>query len=105
MTEVARALLAHKWAHELAEHTGRSVGVVEADGLSAFDFKPRGIRIAYDDGSVVTFRWAFFVRSATEPNLIAVFTEHCGYHEFSLGPEDKVEYCELSSQPSASTKS
>jgi hypothetical protein len=94
MTEVARTVLAIKWANELAERTGRSVVEIESEGLTAGDFEPAGIKISYEDGSVVAFRWAFLVRSSAEPGLVAIFTEHCGYHEFLLCPEDVVGVCE-----------
>ena len=93
MTEAARKVLVREWANELAGRTGRSVAAIEAEGLVAGDFSPHGFKISYEDGSVVAFRWAFFLRSAAQPNLVAAFTEHCGYHEFVLGEEDLVESC------------
>ncbi len=47
------------------------------------DFPPHTIKIELMDGSVVEFRYAFFLTNY-EKKAIAVLTEHCGYHVFPM---------------------
>lgn len=64
--------------------------VVERSGgrfktLGAADFPPgQTVDIRFPDGSVATFRNAFFVVDERRQEL-GVFTEHCGHHIFPLG--------------------
>lgn len=81
-------------ADDLALKIGRSADEVRQKGLSANDFTPNcTVEIEFEDGSTVKFKYAFFVEN-TEEQIIAVFTEHCGYHVFnSLGTKVLVEKC------------
>lgn len=88
--ELERSVCLNRWLPQLAERTGRPVASLKADGLGAGDFLPDGVRIDFDDGSLVHFRWAFWVEDAARPGKVAVFTEHCGYHEFSLSRDDRI---------------
>lgn len=52
--------------------------------LSASDFGVgSNIHLRFDDGSYAFFKYAFCLTDE-EWNEIVVFTEHCGYHIFSL---------------------
>jgi hypothetical protein len=54
------------------------------EGLSATDPRFRGVvMLLWQDSSQAVFQNAFFVEAREEGNLV-VFTEHCGYHKFSL---------------------
>jgi hypothetical protein len=73
------------WVNELSAKLGRSPRSILERGLNAGDFSIRNtVEIKFDDGSRAIFLYAFFVRSH-EMNRVAVFTEHCGYHEFHSG--------------------
>ncbi len=41
------------------------------------------VRLVFDDGSNAFFESSFFIEDESREEL-AVFTEHCGYHIFSL---------------------
>lgn len=88
--ELERSVVLNRWLPQLAQKTGRPVATLKAEGLNSGDFRPRGVRIDFEDGSVVQFRWSFFVTDPARNGKLAIFTEHCGYHEFSLTSEDKV---------------
>lgn len=88
--ELERSVVLNRWLPQLAQKTGRPVATLKAEGLHAGDFPPGGVRIDFEDGSVVHFRWSFFVIDPTRNGKVAVFTEHCGYHEFTLTSEDNV---------------
>lgn len=51
--------------------------------LGASDFPHATVQLTFEDGSEASFRYAFFVEDR-ERDELAVFTEHCGYHVFSL---------------------
>jgi hypothetical protein len=89
MNRESRAVLVHKWVRELALHLGRSEAELLERGLDAADFKGE-VSLGFEDGSRVYFRYAFCVRSEADPEQVAVFTEHCGYHEFFAGPDDEL---------------
>lgn len=83
--------LVERWLPSLAQQTGRSAHELLSQGLLAGDFAPSGVTITFEDGSRVAFRWAFAIRSVERPGIVGVFTEHCGYHEFPLGPDDHLQ--------------
>lgn len=56
--------------------------------LGAGDFPLAGVRLRFEDGSEVSFRYAFFVEDR-ERNELAVFTEHCGTHVFPMRALDE----------------
>lgn len=70
------------WLAELEEVLGRSAEEIKTKGLSATDF-PTGsrLRLTFPDKSEVRFNYAFHIQSEAK-GVIAVFTEHCGYHVF-----------------------
>jgi hypothetical protein len=71
------------FAGELSVKLGRSAEEIQQNGLSAYDFNPNGaVSIKFEDGSSVNFKFSFYVECPNK-GLIAVFTEHCGYHLFS----------------------
>jgi hypothetical protein len=72
--------LVHDWADVLSEHLNRPPGDIRQRGLAASDFR-EDVEISFPDGSTVAFRHAFVVIDS-QRQLIAVFTEHCGYHVF-----------------------
>lgn len=92
--ELERGIIINRWLPQLAQKTGRTVADLKAEGLRAGDFPPGGVRIAFEDDSRVHFRWAFFVTDPSRRGKVAIFTEHCGYHEFLLGSEDSIEQVE-----------
>ena len=47
--------------------------------LKAGDFPRGSVFIEFEDGSKTEFKHSFY---KSDGNIIAVFTEHCGYHEF-----------------------
>lgn len=75
--------LPERWANKLREYL-RDELRSERDTLSAADFNQQSIRINFEDGSSAFFNYAFYLLDR-DLNEIAIFTEHCGYHVFSLG--------------------
>lgn len=77
--------LAGKWADLLSSELNRPAADIRAHGLRATDF-PAGhaLRLEFADGSRILFKYAVY---AVDEQLgtLAVFTEHCGYHEFPAG--------------------
>ena len=62
--------------------------------LLATDFSDLAVHIHFEDGTDLTFRRAFYLGETPADGAIhrvAVFTEHCGYHEFWIGPDDRIE--------------
>jgi len=78
------------WANDLSTRLGRSAEEIRGKGLSAYDFSPsQRVRLNFGDGSFAEFRYAFAC-IRRESAQVAIFTEHCGYLEFSLAPEMEV---------------
>lgn len=81
------------WQKQLSKRVARSVKDVVENGLLASEFPSESVHIQFEEGSELTFRRAFYLGDIlTDGGIhrIAVFTEHCGYHEFWIGPEDRV---------------
>lgn len=85
------------WGTALSVRLGRPAEVIRNDGLVATDFSNAGVRIVFEHGTDLKFERAFHFGQApiaTEGTCIsrrvAVFTEHCGYHEFWLRPNDRI---------------
>jgi len=72
------------WAGDLARKFGRTEEDILMKGLSLDDF-PYGsrVRVNFGEGSTAEFQLAF---ACINPKIerVAIFTEHCGYHEFPL---------------------
>lgn len=62
----------------LSARLGRSEEEIKG-GLLATDFPRGNLTFTLPDGSILSFRNAFFI--TTEKETI-IFTEHCGYHSF-----------------------
>jgi hypothetical protein len=81
-TQIMKLMIAN-WMNELSEKFGRSEQTILERGLHAGDFSTRqAIEINFHDGSCAMFLNAFVVWNQSGRRL-AVFTEHCGYFEFS----------------------
>lgn len=73
-----------KWANLLSKKLGRSEKEISERGLSAYDFSlSTSVEIYYSENSIVKFESAFMVINE-ESRTAAVFSEHYGYHEFSV---------------------
>jgi len=76
--------LPERWKRKLAVWNSK-FGHQEGIELSAMDFSMgHAIRILFDDESEALFRHAIVIE-APDLDEIGVFTDHCGYHIFSLG--------------------
>lgn len=82
-----RNLFVEKYVKELSQKTGKSQQELLAHGLSAYDLKDI-VSVVYEDGSNSNYRYAFFIENKEN---YAVFTEHCGYHEFKKIWLEKIE--------------
>lgn len=86
-----------RWKVALSKHLGRSASQLIEHGLEATDFPKTGVRITFEDGSLVHFKRAFAIglENLADPKVVsgrvAIFSEHCGYHEFWVNPQDLVE--------------
>ena len=94
MAHLPRYRMLQNWRESLSKRLGRSVDVIIEDGLGAADFSGDSVRVQFEDGSELTFRRAFYLGETPADGAVhrvAVFTEHCGYHEFWIGPDDRIE--------------
>jgi hypothetical protein len=72
---------------------GRSAENIVENNLLATDFSNDSVHVQFKDGTDLTFRHAFYVGETPADgsiHLVAVFTEHCGYHEFWIGLGDRI---------------
>lgn len=89
--------LLNRWKLPLSQRIGRTDDALLEDGLLASDFPNSSVHIAFEDGSDLTFRRAFYLgdiekRVADKTSCrVAVFSEHVGYYEFWVGPDDHIE--------------
>lgn len=89
--------LLRRWKRPLSQRIGRSEEAVLEDGLLASDFPESSVHIVFEDGSDLTFRRAFYLgdidQRAVDQSIcrVAVFSEHVGYHEFWIGPGDRID--------------
>ena len=75
--------LPERWKLKFQEYL-IAKGSTRSDRLSASEFPSETtISIRFEDSSHVEFRHAFVIE-ALEFREVVVFTEHCGYHLFSL---------------------
>lgn len=78
-----REQLIFDWVNELSAKLEHSPEEILKRGLGAGDFKINSeVKLKFPDGSTASFLHAFFVASE-QRQTVAVFTEHCGYFEFS----------------------
>lgn len=76
--------LPERWKKKIKEYLTRH-GEPTRDRLSAYDFfiNDKAV-IKFEDGSYAEFLYPLVI-NAPEFDEVGVFTEHCGYHIFSLG--------------------
>jgi hypothetical protein len=74
-----------EWKPRLRAYLRATFGE-ERDRLSAQDFRAnQSVHLQFDDGSFALFRYAFAILEESGKRCM-VFTEHCGYHMFPVGP-------------------
>lgn len=78
------------WLDELHQHTGRSVKTLRTERLLATDFPVTNVYIETEDGSTLELLNAFALEKINVPGRFGVFTEHNGYIELMLAPEDRL---------------
>ena len=81
------------WQIALSKRLGRSAKDIVEANLVATDFSNDSVHVQFEDGTDLTFRRAFYVGETPADGAIhrvAVFTEHCGYHEFWIGPSARI---------------
>lgn len=86
------------WRTALSERLGRPADAIFEDGLLATDFSDAGVKVYFEDGTDLVFQRAFYLGEAPTTtdgtyvsHRVAVFSEHCGYHEYWLGPNDRID--------------
>lgn len=82
-----REKFVEKYLEQLSAKTLRNKESLLIEGLFCTDFKSR-VSILHEDGSTCHYKYAFFVEDEA---YYAVFTEHCGYHEFKKEWLEKIE--------------
>ena len=85
--------LPERWKQKIINYL-RSHGIDDRDELNAYDFFTEAVvKIKFDDDSYVEFYYPLVIE-APELNEVGVFTEHCGYHIFSMsGTHICIESC------------
>ena len=81
------------WQKPLSQRLGRSAKDIVEKNLLATDFSDESVRIQFEDGSDLRFQRAFYLGETPDDGAIhrvVVFTEHCGYHEFWIGPGSRI---------------
>lgn len=97
MVQMMGSQFIQRWKVGLSKHLGRSANRLHDDGLEATDFPATGVRIVFEDGSLVHFKRAFAIglENLADPKVVsgrvAIFSEHCGYHEFWIHQDDVIE--------------
>lgn len=82
------------WQSALSKRLGRSAEVILEGNLLASNFSDSSVHIHFEDRTDLTFRRAFYLGETPSDGAIhrvAVFAEHCGYHEFWVGSDDRIE--------------
>ncbi|GHA40423.1 hypothetical protein GCM10007086_12450 [Photobacterium aphoticum] len=74
--------LVAKWSEQLSQPLGRSASEIATSGLYCHDFSADYVELYFEDESYCKFNDALVILNR-EQNEVAVFTEHCGYFEFS----------------------
>jgi hypothetical protein len=91
------------WQIALSKRLGRSAENIVENNLLATDFSNDSVHVQFKDGTDLTFRHAFYVGETPTDGAIhrvAVFTQHCGYHEFWIGPSDRISESSMPSSQS-----
>lgn len=90
------------WQMALSKKLGRSAEDIVEGNLLEMDFSDDSVHVQFEDGTDLTFRRALYVGETPADGAIqrvAVFTEHCGYHEFWIGPKDRIRNSPAPGQP------
>ncbi len=75
--------LPERWKNKIIEYLINN-GEDQRETLSAHDFFPNQIlEIKFEDESYAEFRYPLLI-NAPEFNEVGIFTEHCGYHIFTM---------------------
>lgn len=93
-----------RWLPELVAKLGRTEEALLTEGLWCTDFPFEGVRIEFEDGSLVQFPYAFAIEKPIAGGImrpVAVFTEHCGYHEFLVSHEEIISTATATSDPAS----
>ena len=72
--------LPHHWQKHLKSYLYTNPDGNLSDQLAVTHFKPKGVRLVFQDDSVMEFNHAFMLHLAGE---VGLFTEHCGYYILS----------------------
>ena len=76
--------LPERWKGKIISYL-QSMEIRDRQTLNAYDFFPnRKIILKFEDESYAEFRYALLIQ-APEWDEVGIFTEHCGYHIFSMG--------------------
>ena len=82
------------WQSALSALVGRSCEAIVEDGLLPSDFSDAGVHVQFEGGTDLRFKRAFYAGQTPADGAIhrvAVFSENCGYHEFWIGPNDRIQ--------------
>lgn len=75
--------LPERWKRKIKNHL-TTHGETERERLSAYDFSAEQVvKIKFEDGSYAEFFYPLVIE-APELNEVGIFTEHCGYHIFTI---------------------
>jgi len=75
--------LPDRWKAKIKEYL-LSLGVDDREELSAYEFfANQVVKITFEDDSFAQFNYPLVIE-APELNEVGIFTEHCGYHIFSM---------------------
>lgn len=80
--------LVEKWKSALSKKLGRTEEDIVKFGLNAYDFPRTGVHLEFEDGSFLMFNYTIVLEDSQYPNMIALFSEHNGYHEFNFSEDD-----------------
>ena len=82
--------LPHRWKAKLSEYLTNQHGITR-DHLYLNDFVNQSTKLVFEDGSSALFRYTLLLE-VPEFGEVAVFTEHCGYHIFSISSIDTTNH-------------
>lgn len=77
-----------KWKSALSKELGRSEDEIVKFGLTAYDFPQNRVHLEFEDGSFLVFNYTIVLKDKQYPKIIALFSEHNGYHEFDFSEDD-----------------
>ncbi|HGS4701091.1 TPA: hypothetical protein ACMDQ8_004592, partial [Vibrio parahaemolyticus] len=71
-----------EWADLLSSKLNRSAYEISESGLMCYDFSADSVEVVFEDESYCKFNHGFALENL-DKGLVAIFTEHAGYHVFS----------------------